>query len=485
MSETCTVCGRGFEVQFRYQMEERDNAFSFFCSQACHGKSLRGETTSGVVCNCCNKRFVVELVSQVVRIKGEAKYACSEGCRTQLLAEAGGLRLGSMMAPPPVAATPAPPVTVAPAILPPRPAAPPIPVAARPVPPPPPMAARSSAPPAPSVPRPSAPPRSVPPVAARPASVPAAAPAAPPVASASTPEPSTLAPTPPPMPVADSQARVTAMRTMAGPRRMAIFNHKGGTGKTTTSVSIAAGLALKGYRVLLVDTDSQGNVAVSLGVKSEKTLYHCLVMGLKPQDVAVKVRENFDVLPSNETLAAAELYLAGRQNRDRILRDRLVQASSHYDVILLDCSPSLSLLNQNALVFADGILVPVACDFLSLVGVRQVIKTVKNVNALLHHPVQIHGVLPTFYDARARICRDAWGTLKEHFGERCFQPIRSTTRIKEAPAQGKTIFEYAPDSHAAFDYQRVVERLVTGRCADVDIDAAGKADESDDEAMTG
>jgi chromosome partitioning protein len=294
-------------------------------------------------------------------------------------------------------------------------------------------------------------------------------------ANASTP----LAPTPPPAPVADAQARVAAMRPMSGPRRMAIFNHKGGTGKTTTSVSVAAGLALKGYRVLLVDTDSQGNVGVSLGVKSEKTLYHCLVMGLKPQDVAVKVRENFDVLPSNETLAAAELYLAGRQNRDRILRDRLVAASSHYDVILLDCSPSLSLLNQNALVFADGILVPVACDFLSLVGVRQVIKTVKNVNSLLHHPVQIHGVLPTFYDARARICRDAWGTLKEHFGERCFQPIRQNTRVKEAPAQGKTIFEHAPDSHAARDYQRVVERLITGRCADVDVDSEL------DEAMTG
>jgi chromosome partitioning protein len=281
---------------------------------------------------------------------------------------------------------------------------------------------------------------------------------------------------------AESGARITAMRpTLAAPRKMAIFNHKGGTGKTTTSVSIAAGLAMKGYKVLLVDTDSQGNVGVSLGVKAEKTLYHALVMGLRVQDVAVKVRENFDVLPSNETLAAAELYLAGRQNRDRILKDRLAAAMNHYDVVLLDCSPSLSLLNQNALVFADGILVPVACDFLSLVGVRQVIKTVKNVNSLLHHPVQIHGVLPTFYDARARICRDAWGTMKEHFGDRCFQPIRSTTRIKEAPAQGKTIYEHAPKSDAALDYQRVVERLITGHVADatpeVDVDA--------DEAMTG
>lgn len=421
MSETCTVCGRGFDVQFRYQMEERDNAFSFFCSQACHGKSLRGEAAGGVVCDCCNKRFTVELVSQVVRIKGEARYACSEGCRGQLLQEAGGLRLGSMNAPPPApVATPAPvPVSVAPA-----------------------------------------------PVAA--------------AAPASTPAPASVA-------APDSGPRVTHVeRKLAAPKKLAVFNHKGGTGKTTTSVSIAAGLAMKGYKVLLVDTDSQGNVGVSLGVKAERTLYHVLVMGLKPQDVAVKVRENLDLLPSNETLAAAELYLAGRQNRDRILKDRLAAAANHYDVILLDCSPSLSLLNQNALVFADGILVPVACDFLSLVGVRQVIKTVKNVNSLLHHPVQIYGVLPTFYDARARICRDAWGTMKEHFGDRCFQPVRSTIKIKEAPAQGRTIFEYAPDSHAASDYQRVVERLITGRAGESGDTAELEGEEGEDtRAMTG
>ncbi len=408
MHETCTVCAKPFEVQFRYQMEERDGAFSFFCSQACHGKSLRGEMAGGVVCTACNKRFTVELVSQVIRVKGEARYACSEGCRSQILAEAGGARLGGMTLPSHV----------------------PVPV---------PVPAVSS-----------------------PAPVPAAA-AAPP---ASSPRPVTSLPRP----------------AIAGPRRMAIFNHKGGTGKTTTSVSVAAGLAAKGFKVLLVDTDSQGNVAVSLGVKAEKTLYHCLVMGLRPQDVAVKIRENLDLLPSNETLAAAELYLAGRQNRDRVLKERLAAAEAHYDIILLDCSPSLSLLNQNALVFADGILVPVACDFLSLVGVRQVIKTVKNVNSLLHHPVQIYGVLPTFYDARARICRDAWSTMKEHFGERCFQPIRSTTKIKEAPAQGRTIFEYAPDSHAAADYQAVVDRIVTGRFEET----APEAEADDDaKAMAG
>jgi chromosome partitioning protein len=378
MTESCSVCGARFEVQFRYQMEERDGGFAFFCSQDCHGKAVRGETTGGATCSACQKRFYVELVSQVVRVRGELRHACSDDCRRQILAEAGGARLGAL-----------PPT-------------------------PPPTSPALSNTPSPS----------------------------PSLALASSPE---SAPSP-----------------MYAPRRLAIFNHKGGTGKTTTSVSIAAGLAARGLRVLLVDTDSQGNVGVSLGVKAERTLYHVLVMGTRPADATVRVRPNLDLVVSNETLAAAELYLAGRQNRDRILRERLAPAFDAYDVVLLDCSPSLSLMNQNALVVADGIVVPVACDFLSLVGVRQVIKTVKNVNSLLHHPVQIHGVLPTFYDARARICRDAVDALKEHFGDRVMPAIRAATRLKEAPAQGKTIFEYAPDSNAAEDYARVVDLLVDG-----------------------
>jgi len=380
MTEGCSVCTKRFDVQFRYQMEERDGGFAFFCSHECHQKAVSGEATGGAVCHACQKRFYVELVSQVVRVRGELRHACSEDCRKQILDEAGGARLGSLYAP-----TALPPVISAP-------------------------------------------------------SAPAPAPA---IATA------------PPKPARPPAA-------MHAPARLAIFNHKGGTGKTTTSVSIAAGLASRGLKVLLVDTDSQGNVGVSLGIKAEKTLYHVLVMGVRPSDAAVKVRPNLDLIVSNETLAAAELYLAGRQNRDRILRERLISAFDDYDVVLLDCSPSLSLMNQNALVVADGIVVPVACDFLSLVGVRQVIKTVKNVNSLLHHPVQIHGVLPTFYDSRARICRDAIDAMKEHFGERVMTPIRQATRLKEAPAQGKTIFEYAPESNAAEDYLRVVDLLVDG-----------------------
>jgi chromosome partitioning protein len=243
-------------------------------------------------------------------------------------------------------------------------------------------------------------------------------------------------------------------------RVIAIFNHKGGTGKTTTSVSLAAGLAMRGQRVLIVDTDSQGNVGVSFNVKAERSLYHVVVMGAPVADASVRVRDNLDLLASNESLAAAELYLAGRQNRDRVLARRLEGARSAYDVIVLDCSPSLSLMNQNALVFAESVLVPVACDYLSLVGVRQVIRTVKNVNQLLHHPVQIWGVLPTFYDSRARICREALATMRDHFGERCLEPIRAAIKVKEAPSLGQTIFEYAPGSHPAEDYMRVVDRVI-------------------------
>lgn len=244
-------------------------------------------------------------------------------------------------------------------------------------------------------------------------------------------------------------------------RVIAVFNHKGGTGKTTTAVSLAAGLAARGQRVLLVDSDGQGNVAVSLGLRGEKTLYHVLVMGLSVRDAAQRARENLDVLASNETLAAAELYLAGRKRRDRVMAERLAEARAHYDVVVVDCSPSLSLMSQNALVFADWVLCPVACDYLSLVGVRQVLRTIKHVNQLLEHPVRLWGVLPTMFDARARICHEALATLREHFQERCLEPVRLAIKVKEAPAQAKTLFEHAPGSGPVTDYERVIEKLLS------------------------
>ncbi len=247
---------------------------------------------------------------------------------------------------------------------------------------------------------------------------------------------------------------------LAAPRVLAVFNHKGGTGKTTTCVTIAGGLAERGAKVLLVDTDAQGNVGVSLGLPVERSLYHVLVMGLPVKDAVKTVRPGLDVLPSNETLAAAELYLAGRKQRDRVLASRFEGVLDTYDFVVVDCSPSLSLMNQNALVLSDAVLCPVACDYLSLVGVRQVLRTIKHVNKLLNHPVQLWGILPTFFDSRARICHEALDTLREHFRERCLPPVRSAIKVKEAPAQGKTLFEYAPGSSAASDYLQIVGRLL-------------------------
>ena len=252
-----------------------------------------------------------------------------------------------------------------------------------------------------------------------------------------------------------------------GPRVIAVFNHKGGTAKTTTAVTVAAGLATRGQRVLLLDTDGQGNVAVSFGLKPKQTLYHVLVLGLRYDQAVEQVRPRLDVLPSNETLAAAELYLAGRQRRDRVLATRMEGVRAAYDYVIIDCSPSLSLLNQNALVFADAVLCPVACDYLSLVGVRQVLRTVDQVNKLLGHPLELWGVLPTQFDTRARICHEAVDTLRGHFQERCLQPVRMSIKVKEAPARAQTLLEYAPGSTAAYDYLTAVDRILANRSRDV------------------
>jgi chromosome partitioning protein len=248
----------------------------------------------------------------------------------------------------------------------------------------------------------------------------------------------------------------TSAGVSTGPVRIAILNQKGGTGKTTTAVNLAAGLADQGHRVLLVDVDAQGHVGVSLGVRGERSLYHIVVEGADPAACVVPINENLHVITSNETLASAEIFLARMdEGRDRILRARMASITQ-YDYVLLDCGPSLSLLNMNALTFADELLIPVSCDFLSLVGVRQILKTVRHVNELLLHPIRILGVLPTFYDQRNRISDESVKSMQSHFRDRVLPPIRVNTRLKEAPSHRQSIFDYAPYSRGAADYRRLV-----------------------------
>jgi chromosome partitioning protein len=248
-------------------------------------------------------------------------------------------------------------------------------------------------------------------------------------------------------------------------RRVAILNQKGGTGKTTTAVNLAAGAAERGHRVLLVDTDAQGNVGVSLGITGERTLYHVLVEDVDPIEVVVPVRKHLDVVTSDCTLAAAEIWLAQQEpeTRSRVMTRRLnlMKVSRRYDYVVIDCGPSLNLLNQNALSYADEVVIPVTCDYLALVGVKQVLRTIKDIERHLHHSVRVSAVLPTFFDARTRLAREVLSTLQGHFKKKCLEPIRTNTRLAEAPSHRQTIFEYAPESHGATDYQRVVDWLLS------------------------
>jgi chromosome partitioning protein len=413
----CDVCKTEFELHFRYQMEERNELteaggtvtrYAFYCSQRCLEASHRDRSDGQVPCDACATRFTVELAAHVLFTGGQRHYACGPECRQRILEGVRSVRLGELRQNEfdlPGDAEPLPEPSDS-------------------------MRLTERVPPA------------LPPAI----------------------QPPPRLETPPPV---ESQRRSTNLRRLrpGKPQVLAVFNHKGGTGKTTTSVQVAAGLAEKGAKVLLVDTDGQGNVATSLALTSERSLYHVIVMGLALEQAVIEARPNLDVLPSNETLAAAELYLAGQKRRDRVLAQRLERARELYDYVVVDCSPSLSLMNQNALAFADAVLCPVACDYLSLVGVRQVLRTIKQVNRILGHSVQLWGVLPTQFDTRARICREALETLRQNFGEVCLQPVHYVSRVKEAPSVGKTLFEYAPTSTATEDYWRVVEKLLSSTAA--------------------
>lgn len=251
--------------------------------------------------------------------------------------------------------------------------------------------------------------------------------------------------------------------TQKVPLRVAVLNQKGGTGKTTSCVSISAGLADAGYKVLVLDVDAQGHVGLSLGIepKSRKTIHHIIFEDAELSDVVVRARPNLDLVVGNTTLASCEISLARlNSGRETLLREKLSDERG-YDFIIMDCGPSLSLINTNALTFADHLLIPVSCDFLSLVGVQQVMQTLKKVNQVLIHPIEIMGVLPTFYDMRNSIGEESVRSLKSHFGDKVLPPIRVYSKIKEAPKEGKTIFEHDPNSRGAHDYRSVVDFFVS------------------------
>lgn len=244
-------------------------------------------------------------------------------------------------------------------------------------------------------------------------------------------------------------------------RKIAIINQKGGTAKTTTAVNLAAALALHDCKVLLIDMDPQGNVATWFNVIPKKSLYHLLVEETTtPHECIVPVRERIDVLPSTKTAAQAELILTGLPGRERLLSRKLAKLCG-YDFVLLDCPPSLNLLNQNAIVYADEAFIPVSMDYLALVGVKQILENLKMVREILEHPIEVTLVIPTFYDRRNRKSREVLEKLELHFDGKVTDPIRANVRLAEAASHHQTIFEYDLSSHGARDYKNLAERVLS------------------------
>jgi chromosome partitioning protein len=360
-------------------------------------------------------------------------------------------------APPPAApasppADPGPtPVASAPVAVAPGPVETPVPVDATP----------PTADPAPTAAEPPAPSDSVPPDSVPPASAPA--PAAVDPEPQPVPEPVRLGPTGRPArefpepPVLDGH----------GPARIiAMCNQKGGVGKTTSTINLGAALAEFGRRVLLVDFDPQGALSVGLGVNPlqlDRTVYNLLMdRNVTVDDVMLKTHvPGLDLLPSNIDLSAAEVQLVGEVAREQTLLRVLQPVMSEYDVVLIDCQPSLGLLTVNALTAAHGVIIPLECEFFALRGVALLIETIDKVKERLNPQLDLEGILATMYDSRTLHGREVLARVVEAFGERVFHTVISrTVRFPETTVAGEPITTYAPTSTGAKAYRDLAKEVL-------------------------
>ena len=246
----------------------------------------------------------------------------------------------------------------------------------------------------------------------------------------------------------------------------AIFNQKGGVGKTTTNINLGACLARKGKRVLLVDIDPQGNTTSGLGlVKRElrDTLYEALTMEEYDVHKAVYQTEtkNLDIIPASVDLSGAEVELIQIFGREILLRNVLAQVKEEYDFIFIDCPPSLGLLTVNALVAADGVIIPIQCEFYALEGVSQLMKTVELVRREMNRNLQITGVILSMFDGRTTLGLQVVQEVKRFFGNKVFKTvIPKNVRLAEAPSYGLSIVDYDPSSKGAKAYKKLADEFV-------------------------
>jgi chromosome partitioning protein len=246
-------------------------------------------------------------------------------------------------------------------------------------------------------------------------------------------------------------------------RRIGVLNYKGGTAKTTTVVNLGAGLAKRGARVLCIDLDPQGSLAMCLGVRYEYSLMDMLLGQAEPQSCITQARDNLDVIASDSNLLQAEGML-WRMNDTRaarkVLTEKLCVLDARYDYVILDFSPSASILSESGLQYVRELIVPVSTSYLSMIGTRQVVETLKEIGRIPGHRVRLYLILPTLYSPRLRQDREILGILQRHFADRVADPIRANIKLTEAPSHHKTIYEYSPRSGAASEYKRLVERVL-------------------------
>lgn len=252
-----------------------------------------------------------------------------------------------------------------------------------------------------------------------------------------------------------------------GPARIiAMCNQKGGVGKTTTTINLGAALAEYGRRVLLVDFDPQGAASVGVGVNPHEldlTVYNLLMdRSVQLQDVVVPTNvANLDVVPANIDLSAAEVQLVGEVARESVLARALRPALDEYDVVLVDCQPSLGLLTVNALTAAHGVMIPLECEFFALRGVALLIETIEKVRDRLNPTLEIDGILPTMYDSRTLHSREVVARVHEAFGDTLLHTvIGRTVKFPDASVAAEPITAYAPNHPGAAAYRQLARELV-------------------------